>query len=191
MEEEIKTLLRETGVPNIDEIINYLSNSDFFIAPASTKFHDCHPRGLMEHSLNVYKILKLKVDFYNEMHPKNKISHRATVLSSILHDVCKIDYYKLEYRNVKDETTHGMWEKRPYYTIEDDFPYGHGEKSVYIINKYITLTDEEAFAIRWHMGFSENKDNYKFLSGTFAKYPLAILLHEADLEATYFTNTTD
>lgn len=191
MEEEIKSLLRETATPDIENLITYLANSDFFIAPASSKFHDNHPRGLMEHSLNVYNILKHKVKFFNEMNPKNKISHRATVLSALLHDVCKIDYYKLEYRNVKDETTRGMWEKRPFYTIEDEFPYGHGEKSVYIINKYITLTDEEAFAIRWHMGFSENKDNYRFLSGAYAKYPLAILLHEADLEATYFTNIPD
>ena len=149
MEQEFKEILLATKIPNMDKLIKFLSSTDFFVAPASTKFHDSKPRGLLEHSMNVYKILKDKVYNYNKIHPENAISCASVALTALLHDVCKINYYKLEYRNVKDER--GYWEKKPYYTVEDTFPYGHGEKSVYLINKYITLTDEQAFAIRWHM----------------------------------------
>ena len=187
MENEFKELLARcvTTHPNIEKLIDYLSKSDFFIAPASSKFHENYPRGLLEHSIRVYKILKDKVNYYNNMHPHNNISDESCIITALLHDVCKIDFYQLEYRNVKDESTHGMWEKRPFYKIVDGFPFGHGEKSVYIINKYITLTDEEAMAIRWHMGFSEPPQNYTALGDAFRMCPLAILLHEADLEATY------
>lgn len=187
MENEFKELLLRCvdTHPNIEELLKYLENSDFFIAPASSKFHENYPHGLLEHSIRVYKILKNKVEFYNNMHPHNIINDNSVIITALLHDVCKIDYYKLEYRNVKDETTHGTWQSKPFYKIDDGFPYGHGEKSVYIINKYITLTDEEAMAIRWHMGFSEPQYNYTYLGNAFKSYPLTILLHEADLEATY------
>ena len=95
-----------------------------------------------------------------------------------------MNFYKIEYRNAKNER--GEWEKVPFYTIEDTIPYGHGEKSVMMISEYIKLTVEEKYAIRWHMGFTEPKELYTTLGAAFKKYPLALLLHEADLEATYF-----
>ena len=184
MENEFLELIASThnSHEDIQKLITFLKESDFFIAPASSKYHENYPHGLLEHSLKVYKNLKIKVDYYNNTHPDKTISDDTVIISALLHDVCKINYYKLEYRNVKDDY---QWKKVPYYTVQDQFPYGHGEKSVYIINKYITLTDEEAFAIRWHMGGFEAKENYNYLSQAFSNYPLALLLHEADLEATY------
>ncbi len=53
----------------------------------------------------------------------------------------KLIFYKVDFRNAKNAL--GVWEKVPYYTIEDTIPYGHGEKSVMMITEYMKLTPEE------------------------------------------------
>ena len=111
------------------------------------------------------------------------ISEDTIKIVALLHDICKVNFYKVDYRNAKNEL--GVWEKVPYYTVEDTIPYGHGEKSVMMITEYIKLTPEEKYAIRWHMGLSEPKELYGTMSIAFSKYPLALILFEADLEATY------
>ncbi len=181
MKEEIIKLLRSTNRDGMENLIEFLEKSDFFKAPASTRFHGDHEGGLAEHSFKVYEILKDKV--------KNSaldIPEETIIISSLLHDICKTNFYKIDYRNAKNSL--GVWEKVPYYTVEDTIPYGHGEKSVMMITEYIKLTNNEKYAIRWHMGFSEPKELYITLGQAFTKYPLALLLHEADLEATYFFN---
>lgn len=108
------------------------------------------------------------------------------MICALLHDLCKANYYKLGTRNVKNEST-GQWEKAPYYSVEDLFPYGHGEKSVFLIERFMKLHVEEAVAIRWHMGgFDDAARGGSFaISEAYDKYPLAIKLHIADLTATY------
>ena len=179
MKDEIIELLKSTNREGMDKLIEFLEKSDFFKAPASTKFHGDHEGGLAEHSFKVYEILKEKVAF-----AKINISEETIIISALLHDICKTNFYKIDYRNAKNSL--GVWEKVPYYTIEDTIPYGHGEKSVMMLTEYIKLTNEEKYAIRWHMGFSEPKELYGTLGQAFTKYPFALLLHEADLEATYF-----
>ena len=134
-----------------DNFLNYLLKTDFFTAPASTRFHGSHEGGLLEHSLNVYHCLKdyLERDRTKQLYRMN-YSEETIALCALLHDVCKVNFYKTDYRNAKNER--GEWEKVPYYTIDDTLPYGHGEKSVYIISGFMRLTREEAFAIRYHMG---------------------------------------
>ena len=179
MKDEIIELLKSTNREGMDKLIEFLEKSDFFKAPASTKFHGDHEGGLAEHSFKVYEILKEKVAF-----AKINIPEETIIISALLHDICKTNFYKIDYRNAKNSL--GVWEKVPYYTIEDTIPYGHGEKSVMMLTEYIKLTNEEKYAIRWHMGFSEPKELYGTLGQAFTKYPFALLLHEADLEATYF-----
>ncbi|MGN1303100.1 MAG: HD domain-containing protein, partial [Clostridia bacterium] len=106
----------------------------------------------------------------------------STKIVALLHDICKTNFYKTDFRNVKNN---GIWEQVPYYTIEDTIPYGHGEKSVMMISEFIKLTPEEKYAIRWHMGFTEPKELYGTIGQAYKKYPLALYTHEADLEATY------
>ena len=173
MKEEFIKLLRETNRDGIENLIDFLNKSDFFEAPASTRFHRCYKGGLLEHSMKVYEILKTKT----EDSPSVKII-------ALLHDICKANFYKVDYRNAKNEQ--GVWEKVPYYTIDDTIPYGHGEKSVMMISEFIKLTPEERYAIRWHMGFTEPKELYSTIGAAYKKYPVALLVHEADLEATYF-----
>ena len=183
MKEEFISLLRSTNREGIEEVIQFLEKSDFYKAPASTRFHGSFEGGLLEHSMKVYEILKHKVK--NSGLDLN-VSDDTLIIIALLHDICKVNFYKVDYRNAKNER--GEWEKVPYYTVDDTIPYGHGEKSVMMITEYMKLTVEEKYCIRWHMGFTEPKEAYNTLGQAFKKFPLALILHEADLEATYFYN---
>jgi hypothetical protein len=172
MKEEYINLLKGINREGMDKLIEFLENSDFFIAPASTRYHGAWEGGLLAHSMKVYEILKTKTE-----------DSDAVKIVALLHDICKTNFYKTDFRNVKNN---GVWEQVPYYTVEDTIPYGHGEKSVMMISEFIKLTPEEKYAIRWHMGFTEPKELYGTLGQAYKKYPLALLTFEADLEATYF-----
>lgn len=177
-----KTIHREGSTDFLKYLLS--DESDFFTAPASSRYHGSHSEGLVSHSLNVYECLK---DYLSRDTVRNLydllISPESTAIAALLHDVCKINIYRTSTRNVKDST--GTWQKVPYYEFDDRFPYGHGEKSVYIISKYMKLTDEEAFAIRYHMGFS-GTDEARNVGDAFRLYPLALALSIADMEATFF-----
>lgn len=173
MKEEFINLLKQIHREGMEALIEFLEHSDFFEAPASTRFHGCHKGGLLEHSMKVYEILKTKTE-----------DSDSVKIIALLHDICKVNYYKTDYRNAKNEQ--GVWEKVPYYTVDDLIPYGHGEKSVMMLSEFIKLTPEERYAIRWHMGFTEPKELYGTIGQAYKKYPIALLMHEADLEATYF-----
>ena len=167
-----------------DKLLDFLQRSDFFTAPASTRYHGAHEGGLLAHSLNVYDCL---VDILNRPRMKElygvEYSDESIAIAGLLHDVCKVNFYKTSFRNVKDET--GKWVSAPYYTIEDNLPYGHGEKSVYIVSGYMRLTRDEAFAIRYHMGFSGPEDANQ-VGRALEMFPLAYALVMADMEASYF-----
>lgn len=181
MKEEFIELLKRTKREGIENLISFLEKTDFFEAPASTRFHGDYKGGLLEHSMKVYEIFKEKV---KNASIEINVPEDTIIITALLHDICKTNFYKVDYRNAKNEL--GVWEKVPYYTIEDQIPYGHGEKSVMMITEYIKLTPEEKYAIRWHMGYTEPKELYNTIGAAYKKYPLALLMHEADLEATYF-----
>lgn len=177
--------------PGADKLLAWLETTDFFEAPASTRFHLSRPGGLVEHSIHVYHRLhdlfvSERQNRENEPFIELSDSEEETIaICGLLHDICKANFYAVEMRNRKNEQ--GQWEKYPFYVVNDQLPYGHGEKSVYIISGFMKLTREEAMAIRWHMGFSDND----FRAGGFSvgiafeKFPLALLTHMADLQATY------
>ena len=169
-----------------EALLDYLENkSDFFTCPASAKFHGAYAGGLCDHSLNVYHCLKdyLARERVQELYGL-EVPDESVAIAALLHDLCKIGCYKAGTRNVKNEAT-GQWEKVPTFFYEDPLPYGHGEKSVYIISGFMKLTRQEAMAIRWHMGFSGNEDS-RLVGQALEQYPLAFALSVADMEATYF-----
>ncbi len=167
-----------------DKLLEWIETTDFFTAPASTKFHSAFEGGLCAHSLNVYERFKKLIELEFGEDWENQISHETVVLVALLHDICKANTFKVDYRNVKVD---GEWTQQPYYTVEDTLPYGHGEKSVYIINGFIRLTREEAMAINWHMGGFDlrAKAGGYSISDAFYMYKICPLLHTADLLATY------
>lgn len=177
-----KKLIQREGA---EKLLDYLcsTQSDFFTAPASTRYHGSYKGGLVEHSLNVYHCLKdyMARERVKELYHMN-YSDETLAVVSLLHDICKINCYKVGTRNKK---INGEWQQIEVFEYQDDLPYGHGEKSVYIITGFMRLTREEAFAIRYHMGFSNN-DNPNNISYTFEHYPLAFALSTADMEATYY-----
>ena len=184
--EIFKSKIKREGADKLLEFICSPS-SDFFTAPASARYHSAYEGGLCEHSINVYECL---VDYLNRDVAREKYglnySEESIAIVALLHDLCKMNIYKVSYRNAKNEQ--GVWEKVPYYEFDDSLPYGHGEKSVYMISPFIKLTREEAFAIRYHMGFSnvENAMATNNVSKAFEMYPLAFALSTADMEATYY-----
>ncbi|MBE6889937.1 MAG: HD domain-containing protein [Oscillospiraceae bacterium] len=169
-----------------DKLLDFLENkSDFFTAPASTRYHNAFEGGLLRHSLNVYDCL---CDYMER--PRIKEQYKLTASAetiavvALLHDVCKVNFYRVSYRNAKNDKT-GQWEKVPYYEINDTLPYGHGEKSVYMVSGFMRLSREEAMAIRWHMGFSGIEDKNS-VGKALEMFPLAFALSVADMEASYF-----
>ncbi len=177
--------------PGSHEFLEWLRSTDFFNAPASTRFHLSHPGGLVEHSIHVYeRLLRL----YRAEHTDPDASCKyfltseemeTVAICGLLHDICKVNFYDVEMRNRKNEQ--GQWEKYPFYVVNDQLPYGHGEKSVYIISGFMKLSREETMAIRWHMGFSDSefKAGGYSVGNAFEKFPLAVLTHVADLQASY------
>lgn len=167
-----------------DKLLDWLLKSDFTTCPASTKFHSNHEGGLIEHSVKAYKrFIRNLVKEYGE-NWQDHISEESAAIIGLLHDICKVGYYKQEMRNVKED---GIWVQKPYYTVDDKLPYGHGEKSVYIISGFMKLTREEAMAINWHMGGFDMRvqgGSYS-ISGAFYEFPIALIFHLSDLEATY------
>lgn len=177
-------LLRDTKRAGIEDLIKWLdTETDFFTAPASTKYHLNCKGGLLQHSLNVLDQLVVQASMEVSDDDISQELMNSIVIVSLLHDVCKANFYIEKEKNVKNEK--GNWVKEPFYTINDSFPVGHGEKSVILIQKFIDLTDDEILAIRWHMGAFEPKESYNSLSNAFNKSWLALDLHIADLKATY------
>ena len=197
MKEKFLEIYRENiSRPGADKLLAWLETTDFFTAPASTRFHLSRPGGLVEHSIHVYERLSnLVAD--EEGYPGSTfgedftISDETIAICGLLHDICKANFYTVEMRNRKNEQ--GQWEKYPFYVVDDQLPYGHGEKSVYIISGFMKLTREEAMAIRWHMGFSDTdfKGGGFSVGNAFGKFPLAVLTHIADLQATYLDEAED
>lgn len=171
--------------PGAQNLLDYLTSdaSDFFTAPSSTRYHGAYEGGLVQHSLNVYHCL---VDYLSRPRTKElygmDYTDETVALVALLHDICKLNFYVQDTRNKK---INGKWETVPYYRIDDTLPYGHGEKSVYIISSYMRLSREEAFAIRYHMGFSGPEDN-NTIGRALEMFPLALALNVADMEASYY-----
>ena len=178
------TFSRNIARAGADKLLQWIESTDFFTAPASTKYHLACEGGLCIHSVHVFDRL-LTLFEAEEYYTFDEKSMETVAICGLLHDLCKANFYKTEMRNTKDES--GRWVKAPYYAVDDQFPYGHGEKSVYIISGFMGLTHEEAMAIRWHNGgFDESvKGGSYAMSGAWNKYPLCVLLHSADLLATF------
>lgn len=197
--ENIMLSISRKGIP---ELLHYIKNmTDFYKAPASTKYHLSCEGGLLQHSLNVYDCLIAKKQDPIWKPILCNIPDESLIIISLLHDICKANFYVKSTRNQKtydpdkiatafksqikhDDMGYYIWETVPTYIIEDSMPLGHGEKSVIIITRFIPLDFTETFAIRWHMGFSDNKDQMQTIGKAMEQYPIILALYEADMEAT-------
>jgi hypothetical protein len=177
MKDKIIQLLMSTGREGIEKVIEFMESSDFFTAPASTKYHGAYEGGLAEHSFNVYQLLAHKNKIFKLELPADTI-----IICGLLHDICKTNFYKKGSRNVKGN---GQWVAKEVWEVEDQNPLGHGSKSVILLQQWITLTQFEIMAILWHMGAWEGKDNAMSLSNAMNLMPGIVALQTADMESTY------
>lgn len=167
-----------------EALIDWLQRTDFFMAPASMRRHANYPGGLCEHSIHVYKrFIKLLQNEYGDNWTE-KLSPESAAIIALFHDLCKVGIYKEDVKNVKVDN---VWVQKPYYREEDLLPYGHGEKSVYILSGFMKLERVEAMAINWHMGEYDPrvKGGTYSLANAFYQFPICFLIHVADLQATY------
>ncbi len=189
--EKIHQLLISTGRPGMERLVDWMeTKTDFYTAPASTKYHLACEGGLAKHSLNVYDLLVQKVSS-----GLLRLSDDTIIITTLLHDLCKVNFYVRESKNVKEGTkinAYGKevanWVEKEVWTVKDSFPVGHGEKSCYYIQSHIRLTDEEYAMIRLHMGSDRNGYPDPF-SESAALFPGVIAIHTADLESAYIVET--
>lgn len=171
-------LCKSTHRAGMDDLIEWLDNTDFYMAPASSQFHGAYPGGLLQHSLNVYDEFKRIQKAYADI----ELPEDSVIISTLFHDFCKIDMYSSYKRNVKNDLT-GKWEKVDAYRRDEKFCFGgHGSKSVYLIQHFIKLEPQEAVAINCHMG---SWDGNMDVGSAFESFPLSLLVHWADEGATY------
>ena len=180
--------------PGMDKLLEYIRGSDFYRAPASTKYHLACPGGLLQHSLNVLDALRgllqwNSIESHWEYHTACKIVDTipddSVIMMALLHDICKTHLYSTSTRNQKNEKT-GQWEKVPFYTVNDMMPLGHGAKSAMIVKQYTTLTSQETYAIWHHMGFNGNYENDTAVGKSIEMYPAVLALQTADMMASKF-----
>ena len=166
---EIITFLSSIDREGIDDLLKWLENSDFFTAPASTKYHLNQQGGLAQHSLNVYKIFKEFIQLF-----KLNVPDPTIITCGLLHDTHKIGVY------TKSKETN--------FSFVENIPLGDGEKSVILLLQFISLTDEEILAIRWHNGlYDVGYGSRLHYETSIKKYPLTLLLHCADMCASRIT----
>ena len=197
--QEFLSLVNSLTIEGVDKegLINYLESSDFFTAPASTKYHAAYYGGLCKHSLNVYKILSNLVSDYGHK-CSSQIDQNSIIIAALFHDLSKTNFYEASARNVKQYSPNGTksdnlgkfdWISQESFNIKDASDRmlyaDHGTNSMYLISKYIPLSDEESCAIvNHHAGMDNNMAN-RDLTAIYNRYSLAALLHAADFIATY------
>ncbi|MBQ7475049.1 MAG: HD domain-containing protein [Clostridia bacterium] len=175
--ERFLSLTSKIDREGVDKLLKWLESSDFYTCPASTKYHGAYAGGLLEHSLNVYDEAKRLLAAY----PEISVPEESVIVAALFHDLCKVNYYATEKRNRKNDA--GQWESYDSYTVREKFQFGgHGGKSVFLIQQFMTLTPEEAVAVNCHMG-SWNGDTD--VGRSYEQFPFAWIIHVADESATY------
>lgn len=179
----------------IKELVSWLENeTDFFTAPASCNNHGNYDGGLLDHTINVLEFALTNFNFLVRKNPENEKLKESVIITALCHDVCKTNQYLKEEKWTKD--SNNKWKSYLGYSIDDKFPLGHGEKSVYLVSKFIKLTDDEALAVRFHMGPYEVGTVIPGMIQTsynkvFEICPLAVLIHSADIMATTIETKID
>lgn len=180
------TIYKDIRRPGADKLLAWLESTDFFTAPAGAKHHAAHAGGLVVHSLNVWNRLR-EITLRDTIDGKAILdltpeTNETVAILALLHDVCKVGVYHTETKRRRNPDT-GTWEDYQAYTFRDPLPLGHGEKSLFLITKHMALTEEEALAIRWHMGAYDDavKGGSRAMDAAMDATPWVWRLHEADM----------
>lgn len=168
-----------------EELAQYLIDNGFFTAPASANHHGNYAGGLFDHSLNVFNRLNTLTKQCGLKWQRQD----SPFIVGMFHDLCKIDQYKLVQeptRCILDPLGCGdpvdIPGKTHYEYNNDILLTGHGEKSIILLSKFLTLTDEEILCIRYHMGAYQT-DEWSQFDAAIRKYPNVLYTHMADMLA--------
>ena len=163
-------------LPSAIKSLEWLRQTDFYCAPASTQYHESYSGGLLAHTL---KVLDRGLDLLScqSFSDANMLSYEVCALT---HDWCKIGLYEVYKKNVKDEQ--GNWTQvEAFKTNQLGVPLGHGVSSMFLAGKFFKLTVEEALAIRWHMShWRVAEQEVNELQKANEEYPLVHLIQFAD-----------
>ena len=189
LREKFEKVLTHVQRENIDKLVDWLKNeTDFFTAPASTKFHGNYEGGLLEHSIHVVEFALTNYNYLLKYKPEIENLKESVIIAALFHDVCKVNQYKYgeeKWIKIPDGRGGEKWGSYKGYGFEDPLPMGHGEKSVYYLSQHIKLTNPEILAIRWHMGYSEPGTALdgltKYAYQAASQDPLVKIIHAADV----------
>lgn len=197
---EYQSLCREyIKRDGLEELLAYLETTDFYTAPSSTMFHLNEEGGLCSHSINVFRAAKSIYDgiaapaeLSGQANYDGNVSMESIAISTLFHDLCKTKLYRPTEKWKK--SADGRWESYMGYEVQDEFPFGHGEKSCLIISWYMRLRRDELLAIRWHMGMFDmgeqgSAQRYAFRAAL-EKSPLVTIVHAADFIASNLLEKT-
>ena len=177
------------------KLISWLEiETDYFTSPASAQQHGNYEGGLLEHSLCVLEFALNSFNWIIKKKPEYEYLKESIIICSLFHDVCKTNRYVKEEKWTKD--SQGKWKSYTGLSYKsDDFPFGHGEKSVIMISKHFELTNPEMLAIRWHMSVYDvapTMANYTKMSYEQAStHPLVRIIHTADVLAMILEDSID
>jgi len=198
LKEKFKKTLLKVNRDGLDDLVNWLENeTDFFTAPASTRFHGNYQGGLVEHSIHVLEFALTNLNWLLKYKPELINLQESIIISALFHDVCKVNQYTWgEEKFTKiNEGGRDRWAKYETYSFNDELPMGHGEKSVYYVSKFIELTNPEILAIRWHMGYSEPGTALdgltKYAYQAASQDPLVKIIHAADVVSVLAAGNVD
>ena len=152
IKENIISRLRETKHENIEKVINYMANHEFFTRGCHR--HHRYDGGLADHSWQTYQ-LAMKEEMANkERYPNAPMLDKDSLaISALLHDFCDC---------------RGMRHIR-----------GHGKRSVDMLKELgIHLSQEEFLAIRFHMSLRDKKDHPLYENALHCL--LRYIVHKAD-----------
>lgn len=198
--QEFDSLLLSTGRDGVQGLLQYLKTTDFYKAPASAQYHGSYPGGLLEHSLMVYHILERKCT--DPIWQAAQFDPASLIIVALLHDLRKINVFTEKIQNQKIYTKKAVaaadpsqvkedalgayiWESVRKYYYNDALPLGRSEKSLILAMRYVTLTDDEIYAIRWGEGFGDAEAYKSQICQAFEVCPLALALYESDMEASF------
>lgn len=189
IKEKILGLLHNVQRDGIENLIDYITNkTDFFTAPASTKYHSNYEGGLAKHSLLVRDLFAKKNEQFNL-----GLSEDTITICAICHDLCKCNFYVKGKKNVKEGKKpdgRDNWVEKEVWDIEDQLPLGHGSKSVILLQRFIRMSEFEVLSILYHMGLPEDYEMKCAYNKAVEKHPGIITLHTADMESSYLLEET-
>lgn len=190
VKKRIEDILMSTNRDGMDKLLQHMDAIGFYVAPCSGAHHLAREGGLAEHSLNVLDYAERLGIAWMGASSYYQTMQNSVIIAALLHDLGKCgDHQKPNYiaNMVKDgrptkaepEQKFKQSETKPFITNPDLLYLPHEVRSIAIAERFITLSEEEEYAIAMHNGLYG--DFRYVINGK--ETPLYMILHFADMWA--------